>query len=388
MTGRGWLVLILGGSLLGLGWVDGEPILHAVGGACLILLILAWCWSRFSLRGVRVRRVLDKEFVQGDTGRIVWMARNRRRGRRNILRIWERTRGLEPGRAQAGPTIVESGQTVRLMAPFTARRRGPVRLEMIRVEGGDPLGLCRLRRRFRTPVEVLVLCRSPRFELSVRGESSRTRSFQPFSATIPETDPGRLRAYREGDDLRRIHWLSSARARELIVRPELPGMGRIAILLDGRFSSDCGISPRRAMDTAAALAMGLALAHYRRHHQVGLAILPSHGSQLPPAGTTEHLHQIHLALSLADWAAPDVSPQSLNPDMLRVERLILITTGDPVRAMPALVPSKLRAEVSCFRIGSHTTRMPPSAESRRGSRMNVRWINVWRPLEEQVGVRR
>lgn len=54
-----------------------------------------------------------------------------------------------------------------------------------------------------------------------------------IGARSPSTDDSSLRDYREGDDLRRVHWRSSARRGELVVRSdERAGMRPVSVLLD------------------------------------------------------------------------------------------------------------------------------------------------------------
>src|SRR5438046_425881 len=52
-----------------------------------------------------------------------------------------------------------------------------------------------------------------------------------------------LRAYEMGDDLRRVHWPSTARVDELMIRQnEMPWQGRATVLLDTRAQAHEGDS--------------------------------------------------------------------------------------------------------------------------------------------------
>jgi uncharacterized protein (DUF58 family) len=54
-----------------------------------------------------------------------------------------------------------------------------------------------------------------------------------LGARSPSTDDAALRDYREGDDLRRVHWRSSARRGDLVVRSdERAGMRPVSVLMD------------------------------------------------------------------------------------------------------------------------------------------------------------
>jgi uncharacterized protein (DUF58 family) len=67
-----------------------------------------------------------------------------------------------------------------------------------------------------------------------------------------------LREYEVGDDLRRVHWRSTARTGELMLRQdEMPWEARSTILLDTRPSTHHGESFERAVEIAASLATAL-----------------------------------------------------------------------------------------------------------------------------------
>lgn len=67
-----------------------------------------------------------------------------------------------------------------------------------------------------------------------------------------------LREYEVGDDLRRVHWRSTARTGELMLRQdEMPWESRSTILLDTRPSTHSGESFERAVEIAASLATAM-----------------------------------------------------------------------------------------------------------------------------------
>ena len=67
-----------------------------------------------------------------------------------------------------------------------------------------------------------------------------------------------LREYEVGDDLRRVHWRSTARTGELMLRQdEMPWEARSTILLDTRPSTHHGESFERAVEIAASLATAM-----------------------------------------------------------------------------------------------------------------------------------
>jgi uncharacterized protein (DUF58 family) len=91
---------------------------------------------------------------------------------------------------------------------------------------------------------------------------NRPRSFATGSA-----EDVTVREYRRGDDLRRVHWRSSARVGELMVRrEEQPWQSRATVFLDNRLVSHRGqgvaSSLEAAVSTAASVAVHLAQRGY------------------------------------------------------------------------------------------------------------------------------
>jgi len=114
---------------------------------------------------------------------------------------------------------------------FRAARRGPVSASGWRIHTSDPLGFFGGVRRAADSEIALIL---PRFaSLAARRQ---TRELEA-SVAAPRAGSGNelfgIREYRPGDSLRRIHWRSSARHGELVVREyEPPGVQTLGIFVD------------------------------------------------------------------------------------------------------------------------------------------------------------
>jgi len=110
-------------------------------------------------------------------------------------------------------------------------RRGPVGATGWTITTSDPLGFFRAERACPDAEVALVL---PRFA-SLRGR--REPRELEAGAVAPRAGSGNelfgIREYRPGDSLRRIHWRSSARHGQLVVREyEPPGLQTLTILVD------------------------------------------------------------------------------------------------------------------------------------------------------------
>ena len=123
-----------------------------------------------------------------------------------------------------------------------AERRGVLEIGPTVVEDVDGLGLARRRSlvgaRTRVVVHpVIERLASPR--LPVGGDLSVPVDFRRRSLGIESEEFDVLRPYVEGDDLRHIHWLSTARLDELVVRRFQPSRpGRLTVVIDTRPPGD------------------------------------------------------------------------------------------------------------------------------------------------------
>lgn len=146
--------------------------------------------------------------------------------------------------------------------------RGRHRVGPLQVRVTDPLGLCEVPAQLAGADDVLVL---PRVEpLSgvdgARGWNGAGDAGERAAVATGEHGMG-TREYRSGDDLRRVHWRSTARRGELMVRQdEQPRQQRATVLLDRRARAHRGTGPassfERAVTAAASVASVLVASGY------------------------------------------------------------------------------------------------------------------------------
>ena len=95
---------------------------------------------------------------------------------------------------------------------------------------------------------------------------NRPRSFATGSA-----EDVTVREYRRGDDLRRVHWRSSARVGELMVRrEEQPWQSRATVFLDNRLISHRGQGVASSLEAAVSAAASVAVHLAQRGYAVRL----------------------------------------------------------------------------------------------------------------------
>jgi uncharacterized protein (DUF58 family) len=80
-----------------------------------------------------------------------------------------------------------------------------------------------------------------------------------------------VRTYQQGDDLRKVHWRSTARRDELMVRvEERPWHGGATVLLDHRATAHRGSGPASSLELAVSLAASVCVHLQQRGQQVRL----------------------------------------------------------------------------------------------------------------------
>lgn len=166
--------------------------------------------------------------------------------------------------------------------PLDGLPRGVYQLREARLIGSDVLGVFRLRRRIALEQLPAVIVAPPLVELAPRElraagqQQSGTRH-----AILHRGDEMRgLRPYASGDDLRHVHWKSSARVGELVVREwEQPGRAAALVVWMGAapapVSSQTGVvrgsrSANAACELALSLCGSLSLALLRSGSPVTL----------------------------------------------------------------------------------------------------------------------
>jgi uncharacterized protein (DUF58 family) len=150
--------------------------------------------------------------------------------------------------------------------------RGRFEVGPLTVHLTDPFGLAELSRAFSRVDPVVVTPRVvqiPPIRLGgewAGGGETRARAV----ASLGEADVA-TREYRQGDDLRRVHWRSTARYGELMVRrEERPWQSRAVVLLDSRSSAHRGSGAGSSYEWAVSAAASIGLYLSRSGHALRL----------------------------------------------------------------------------------------------------------------------
>ncbi|MGA3487971.1 DUF58 domain-containing protein [Micromonosporaceae bacterium DT55] len=201
------------------------------------------------------------------------------------------------------------------------RGRYPVGPLHIRVT--DPFGLCELTHSFAPGDRLTVVPRIVALQaVALPGNRAGAGRSRIRSVAVHGEDDTATREYRRGDDLRRVHWKSTARTGELMVRrEEQPGENRATIVLDTRAGSHCGEGPTASFEWMVSAAASIAV-HLR---QAGFQVRLVAGDNIDVASEQGEGH-------LLDQLA-DIRPEHRHDLTRLVERVRRRTDGGLVVAL-------------------------------------------------------
>jgi uncharacterized protein (DUF58 family) len=235
-TLRGWGLSGGGLAMLLLWYGLGDPELLLAGAFILFAQLFSLLFVRVTRPKIEVSRRLGSAIVHdGDTTTVTLIVRNVA-GRSAVhLTVDDDVNRL--GVATFEAAKIGKGETTTATYRVTCRPRGVYRVGPTAVRSSDPLGLAELQA-VTGPVDRIVVYpaveRLSGFPI-VRGQDPAMQASRPEHSRQGGEDFYTLREYQRGDDLRRVHWPSSAKTDELMIRQlETPWQSRALVLLDIR----------------------------------------------------------------------------------------------------------------------------------------------------------
>ena len=274
--------LAAGLGTLALAWPLGSLPLAVGGLAALTAALCAWVWEG-RLRGrLAIRRNWRPgALVEGDDLHYEIALTGAQLPGTYLLderlgRLPERTVALR----RSAPT--------RVVVPNVPR--GRLQFARARLTADDPLGLTRLTTDIASGESILVRPAVPRLRSLFTEGGTRFGAGRRGAVAGPTgLDLRGVREYREGEPLRAVHWVSTARRGRLMVRElEEPPRHDATVLLDLDQSAETGPPGRTSLDEAVRIAGALVLAQLERGRTVRLIVA---GGQ----------RQAVVARSLPDW---------------------------------------------------------------------------------------
>jgi len=215
---RPWQVIILIIVLAFLAVSSGWRVLYLLTYVLLVLFILSWFWTRYSLRKMVFRRTASAGRVQvGETFDERLMLDNL-----SVLpKLWVQIAdgSTLPGHRAGYVASMGGRKRATWRARTVCKQRGRFLLGPVTATSGDPFGLFHRRITLTQPRDLLVLPHVlpiNNFVLFTGGLPGRGRSSR--RAMHSTTNASNIRDYTVGDALNRIHWRSTAHYSKLMVK--------------------------------------------------------------------------------------------------------------------------------------------------------------------------
>ena len=197
----------------------GNNLLYLVFAAMLSLVVLSGVLSESSLRGLRVERRFDERLFACRPARGTWQLTSRRRWLPNLTIDLEEVPGPHAVLVDRGEVTVPylgPGGEERRAGRWTFGCRGVHRLRGVKVSTTWPFGILRKWSEVSVPIDVLVYPEPgpTSAELVAVSGPQGNGIHRPRRGATGEMRG--LRDHRHGEDLRAVHWRTSARLRRRV----------------------------------------------------------------------------------------------------------------------------------------------------------------------------
>jgi uncharacterized protein (DUF58 family) len=321
IRGRGFLaagLTLLAGGLF-LGFID----IARVGVLLSALPLLAGLRARRSNNNLRVTRSVHPARLAVDQNARVAIVLQNASDRRTPLQFAEeQVDCLLRNRPRFVLPAMEPEDMREVDYEICCQVRGRYRLGPLTVRKGDPYGLTAITTSLPGFTDVLVL---PRIEVLGRRHSAANgigaEGTTPHMVAMHGEDDVAVRNYRNGDDLRRIHWPATAHRSELMVRQEdHPARRRAVIVLDSRESGHQGSGAMGSFEWAVTATASVAAYLTEHHYTLHLA-----SNETTTEGLATHAVEIDDVLTTLALARLGASQQF--DEVLRWARPLTLSGG-------------------------------------------------------------
>jgi uncharacterized protein (DUF58 family) len=261
LTVRGRAFLAAGVTAVVCALVLGQPALSQVGVLVLALpLVSAYFIGRSRYRLALVRSVTPQLVTAGQPAVVRLTLTNEGRTPSGVLLLEDHLPYVLGTRPRFVLERISQGWRRELDYQIRSDVRGRFEIGPVTVRVKDPFGLVELGRAFKTTAPLTVTPRTvPLGPIPLGGAWTGSGDNRPRAFAVGSAEDVAVREYRRGDDLRRVHWRSSARLGELMVRrEEQPWESRATLFLDNRLVSHRGQGIASSLEAAVSAAASIA----------------------------------------------------------------------------------------------------------------------------------
>ena len=271
MTARGRLVLAFAALTYAAAWAFGSRPLYPIAVGLLLAVAVSWAWVHLAHRPLRLHRTTGRsEYHEGDDVDVRVELEHERRLTPASVVLSERV-----GRLGAKTTPLSSlGGRLGARYRFPRLPRGRYAFGEARAVLEDPFGLHRVEVEIPAGGALAVYPRLVEVErLFSEGGAGLQEGRRLLLRRPSGFDLHNVREYEEGESLRKVHWRTTARRGELMVK-ELEDSPRdeVAVLLDAQNVAVAGTPPDSSFDVQVRAAGSMLHAHARLGRRAVLVV--------------------------------------------------------------------------------------------------------------------
>ena len=270
-AGRARAVLALAAATYLAAWAFGSKPLYPIAVGLALAAAVGWAWTRLAAGPMTLRRRVGRgEHLEGDDVWITVELERRSPLPTGSLTLVERITDLPEQRTR----LRSLGRHVRGEYVLERLPRGRYEIERAGVLIEDPFGLEQISVPLHAPGAVVVFPRLVHLEALFSESGRHALDGRRLLLRRPSGfDLHSVREYEQGESLRKVHWASTARRGQLMVK-ELEDAPRdeVVVLLDCDPAGAVGEPPDSSFDAAVRAAGSILHAHARRGRRTVLAL--------------------------------------------------------------------------------------------------------------------
>jgi uncharacterized protein (DUF58 family) len=336
MTRRGKVALAFGGAIYLAAWAFGSKVLYPVALGLPAAVLLAWVVTRLANQPLQLRRSLPEgDRLEGDDVEV----RLELLGERRLVPVKWVLRERIGRLGERATTLAGHGHASYLLE---ALPRGRYSFEDSRAEIEDPFGLERVEQPLSSPGALLVYPRLVELERLFSESGARSHDGRRLLLQRPAGfDLHSVREHEQGESLRKVHWPSTAKRGQLMVK-ELEDSPRdeVAVVLDADPAAVVGGS----FDVQVRAAGSILLAHSRRGRRAVLVVNSGRREQRRvQSGEADWRQALDLLAAVEPEDGPPLAAMLADEAHVagRALELAIVTASLPPRLVERLVERSL-----------------------------------------------
>jgi uncharacterized protein (DUF58 family) len=302
--------------------------MYLMSGILVSIPLVSYIVGSLALKQIAVKRSGPETCFEGDRVQVALTLEGSNELMRNLLTA----RDVTPDWVSVQAVVPDLDQPGHLQEEIIALRRGAYRLTSVEITASDPLGLFMFHRHVPLASDLLVYPIPVDLSEALLGREARSGREVQSTLTRRGDSPEMhsTRDYQSGDELRHIHWPSTARAGHFVVMErEEPSDRTTWIALDLRRGSEKGAPPNTSLDTATRLAAAAARDALSEGEAVALLLPGQEMSFLPPSRGPDHYYALLNHLAIARSNADLSLGESISEHVVSARSRLLFFTSSP-----------------------------------------------------------